>query len=274
MDGPVMEENKNMSHLKKDGDRLTIRVSRGRRVSKPPHSSLELRGFTLIELLVVIAIIGILAAILFPVFARVRENARKTSCASNLKQFATAWQMYAQDYDEKAPPAYYFTPSFDIEYAWDFTLYWGTVFNPTPPSDLGFLGPYTKSAQLSQCPSFQGESFGRPQTGYAYNTSFIGGDPFLSTTPASLAQITRPTETALFADGGFYNAGKVAGQNLLRAPSDPFFNAGKVHFRHNGAANVAYADGHVKATLTKFLTVPAEPEVAALSADDSAYDFN
>ena len=60
-------------------------------------------GFTLIELLVVIAIIAILAAILFPVFARARENARKSTCQSNLKQIGMAVQMYAQDYDEIYP---------------------------------------------------------------------------------------------------------------------------------------------------------------------------
>lgn len=59
------------------------------------------KGFTLIELLVVIAIISILAAILFPVFARARENARRASCLSNLKQFGLALVMYSQDYDEK-----------------------------------------------------------------------------------------------------------------------------------------------------------------------------
>ncbi len=59
------------------------------------------RGFTLIELLVVIAIIAILAAILFPVFARARENARKANCQNNLKQIATGLLMYAQDYDER-----------------------------------------------------------------------------------------------------------------------------------------------------------------------------
>jgi prepilin-type N-terminal cleavage/methylation domain-containing protein len=64
------------------------------------------RGFTLIELLVVIAIIAILAAILFPVFARAREAARKTSCSSNLKQIATGMLMYVQDYDEVFPAAY------------------------------------------------------------------------------------------------------------------------------------------------------------------------
>ena len=61
------------------------------------------RGFTLIELLVVIAIIAILAAILFPVFARARESARRTGCLSNMKQVTTGIMMYAQDYDEVLP---------------------------------------------------------------------------------------------------------------------------------------------------------------------------
>ena len=61
------------------------------------------RGFTLIELLVVIAIISVLAAILFPVFARARENARRTSCLSNLKQIGLAFLQYTQDYDEAYP---------------------------------------------------------------------------------------------------------------------------------------------------------------------------
>jgi prepilin-type N-terminal cleavage/methylation domain-containing protein len=60
-------------------------------------------GFTLIELLVVIAIIAILAAILFPVFARARENARRASCASNLKQISLGLMQYSQDYDERFP---------------------------------------------------------------------------------------------------------------------------------------------------------------------------
>ena len=64
-------------------------------------------GFTLIELLVVIAIIAILAAILFPVFAQARENARKSNCQSNLKQIGTGILMYAQDYDEVSPPPTY-----------------------------------------------------------------------------------------------------------------------------------------------------------------------
>ena len=63
------------------------------------------KGFTLIELLVVIAIISILAAILFPVFARARENARRASCMSNLKQLGLGMMMYIQDYDERYAPA-------------------------------------------------------------------------------------------------------------------------------------------------------------------------
>src|SRR5438105_1605400 len=69
-----------------------------------PKMKAERNAFTLIELLVVIAIIAILAAILFPVFARAREQARKASCTSNVKQLGLAWMMYAQDHDEMFPP--------------------------------------------------------------------------------------------------------------------------------------------------------------------------
>src|SRR5438477_7488040 len=71
---------------------------------QPMNSPRRDRAFTLIELLVVIAIIAILAAILFPVFAKAREKARQTSCVSNVKQLGLAWMMYVQDYDEMFPP--------------------------------------------------------------------------------------------------------------------------------------------------------------------------
>lgn len=95
----------------------------------------RIKGFTLIELLVVIAIIAILAAILFPAFARARENARKASCLSNLKQIGLGVMQYTQDYDEKFPMGYN----------------WGASTDPN--SWNGQIQPYVKSKQIFVCPS-------------------------------------------------------------------------------------------------------------------------
>ncbi|HQK95552.1 MAG TPA: prepilin-type N-terminal cleavage/methylation domain-containing protein [Armatimonadota bacterium] len=231
------------------------------------------RGFTLIELLVVIAIIAILAAILFPVFAKAREKARQASCASNVRQLALAWQMYAQDYDETACLSYYYSADFMVEYAWDFIVDYGAG-----SANLGLLGSYTKNNQINQCPSFHAETWGRPYTGYAYNVSYIGGDPMSGIRPAPLSSIQSPSETVLFCDAAYwstYNPVGVAATNYLRAPQDPFYSwiGPNVHFRHNGTANVAFCDGHAKALSSKSNVSPNDPYIADLSPDDRLYDL-
>ena len=108
-------------------------------VRRTMNISQRTRGFTLIELLVVIAIIAILASILFPVFARARENARRSSCASNLKQIGLGVRQYVQDYDERYP-------SHAVHAAADSSA--------TAPYGWGdAIQPYVKSIQIYQCPS-------------------------------------------------------------------------------------------------------------------------
>ncbi|RYG75500.1 DUF1559 domain-containing protein [bacterium] len=116
------------------------------------------KAFTLIELLVVIAIIAILAAILFPVFGRARENARRASCQSNLKQIGLGVMQYVQDYDEKYPMRYYGGAGVRQDaYSWRRTTF-----------------PYTKSTQLYNCPS------------NTYNSSFAQDSETAKLTDAGL----------------------------------------------------------------------------------------
>lgn len=114
-------------------------------------------GFTLIELLVVIAIISILSAILFPVFARARENARRASCMSNEKQIALGFMQYNQDYDERMP------------------------FHANPAFWIPAIMPYVKSNQLFFCPSDSIHNSANPITtaniSYGYNYYYLSVQP-------------------------------------------------------------------------------------------------
>jgi prepilin-type N-terminal cleavage/methylation domain-containing protein len=119
-------------------------------------------GFTLIELLVVIAIIAILSAILFPVFARARENAGRSSCQRNLKRIALGIFQYTQDYDEKFP------------------IYRTAMSPPNPYAWSDIIQPYMQSLQLYQCPSESTPPTDNPvlpgYTDYALNLRLMYGD--------------------------------------------------------------------------------------------------
>jgi len=219
------------------------------------------RAFTLIELLVVLAIITVLAAILFPAFAHGRTAALRTQCTSQIRQLGLSWQLYADDYDDQSVPSYYPSDFLAGEIAWDFS----------GGNQPGLLYPYSKSGLVAQCPSYVGESWSRLYTGYALNATYIGGDFWGGVEPVNLSVINSPSQTVLFADAGF---GKpVRANNYLRAPSDPLFMAGKVHFRHNNLATIGWVDGHVSIWSKRFNTASYEEAVGSISLGDELYDL-
>jgi len=199
-------------------------------------SSSDKRGFTLIELLVVIAIIALLAAILFPVFARARENARKSSCQNNLKQLGVAMLQYVQDYDE----TFSRTNSGGVHY----THY--VIF------------PYIKNAQVYKCPSHSRADVGNS---YLVNNQI---------NERNQADIPRPAELVMLMDGenGGGNVGSpslngkepnsvgthegVLTRTFGLASDYTIWNstdriAGNANRpRHLGSSNLLFADGHVK----------------------------
>ncbi len=222
--------------------------------------SRRLLGFTLIELLVVIAIIAILAAILFPVFARAREKARQASCQSNLKQIVLGAKMYAQDYDSR-----WVRHSGGIQgwASWTANLY-----------------PYIKNAEVFRCPSADTGTYGTScehcgVTHADLGTKFFACDYTYNrvrnpTTGAvegpwgnKETRFEHPAELAAFADGRrsllhFYTWARAV-HGVDGRGCDPTL-AG----RHNDNCNVAYTDGHVKTY---------KPPSTAPSAGTPQYDM-
>jgi len=211
-------------------------------------------AFTLLELLVVVAIIAILAAILFPVFARARENARRTSCQSNLKQIGLAWIQYSQDYDEKIMRFSNGVSASSATASAPAVYWWGSWDGATFRASGGLLQPYMKSDQVRVCPSFTAVPANAYEgsTGYAYNVGTLsptdyGPAPTYTASPraASLAAISDTAQTVVFADAAkLDSAGVYAPSTYLQGPSadNPNFNA-----RHLETGNVLFCDGHVKA---------------------------
>ena len=139
------------------------------------------QAFTLIELLVVIAIIAILAAILFPVFQKVRENARRTACLSNLKQIGLGIVQYNQDFDEKEPNG---QSDYGQGSGWTSLIY-----------------PYVKSIAVFQCPD--DSTHGTRASSYGMNQNFTIGSPVAGTAGAkadahSLADFNSSAKTVMF----------------------------------------------------------------------------
>jgi prepilin-type N-terminal cleavage/methylation domain-containing protein/prepilin-type processing-associated H-X9-DG protein len=173
-------------------------------------------GFTLIELLVVIAIIAILAAILFPVFARAREKARQTSCLSNVRQLGLGIRMYIDDFDEYFPSRYQ----------------GGAWYN--------VIRPYVKNDQIFICPSDDRIGTDTPPT-LSYGACCGGAFRPEHWERTRLGMIEEPAQRIMVWESTSY-----INHYPRCANSGSRCDNGTVTVRHNGGVNHIYFDGHAK----------------------------
>lgn len=192
-------------------------------------------GFTLIELLVVIAIIFLLAAILFPVFSRVRENARRSTCQSNEKQIGLTLLQYTADYDGRLPPTF-------VDLAWTTQIQ-----------------PYVKTYQIFRCPNVRppqqqalvdGDGFQSTYTFNGYTTSVglfrVDGrllDSLASPSTTWMVVEQHHNNKYLTLGYGFANYSEMGKPGLATPESSAYWFVPGQHF---DGTNILYADGHVK----------------------------